>query len=170
MKHSRLFSPGPLRALGFLAAFAFMIAAEPTLAATTVTTAGTPPPVAYVGSAYSFVPKTPSQYAGSTTFSISHKPAWAAFNTRTGALTGTPKSSDVALYSGIVISAVYGKMSGALPTFSITVKQSSSTGTSTASLTGTPPASVAAGSSYSFTPNASGLGSSVSFSVTNRPS
>jgi fibronectin type 3 domain-containing protein len=52
-------------------------------------------------------------------------PAWASFDTSTGELQGTPATSDVGTYSGIVISASEGSSNSSLPAFSITVTQSS---------------------------------------------
>ena len=82
---------------------------------------GTPSTSVPVGSAYSFTPSvvdTPPY-----TFSIVNKPAWATFNTTTGALTGTPAASDQGkTFSGIVIKVTDGgSLSDSLPAFAIAV-------------------------------------------------
>jgi large repetitive protein len=74
--------------------------------------------------AYSFTPTASDVDSGTTlTYSITNKPAWASFNTATGALTGTPAYANAGVYSGIVISVSDGQVSAALPAFSITVIQ-----------------------------------------------
>jgi len=74
------------------------------------------------GSAYSFTPTVANTRTGSTLkFWIANKPSWAAFNTSTGALTGTPGSSQSGSYAGIVINASDRNASASLPAFSITV-------------------------------------------------
>src|SRR5690606_28350971 len=55
-------------------------------------------------SAYSFLPVANDVDSGVLTFSISNKPAWASFNTATGALTGTPTEANIGTTTGIVIS------------------------------------------------------------------
>ena len=72
------------------------------------------------GQAYSFKPAV-ANAASSVTFSISNKPSWAAFNSATGALTGTPTAADVGTYSSIVISANDGDSMATLAAFNITV-------------------------------------------------
>lgn len=67
--------------------------------------------------AYKFVPEA----VNAAGFTVSNKPAWAEFNPSTGALTGKPKLADVRAYNDIVISAVNGSGTAALPAFSITV-------------------------------------------------
>ncbi len=74
------------------------------------------------GAAYSFVPTATDEDASTTlTFSIANKPAWATFNTATGALTGTPGNADVGTTAGIVISVSDGELSASLPAFTLTV-------------------------------------------------
>ncbi|MDP5192020.1 Ig-like domain-containing protein, partial [Rheinheimera baltica] len=50
-----------------------------------------------------------------------NKPSWAAFNTTTGALTGTPVAADVGTTSGIVISVSDGTLSASLEPFNLEV-------------------------------------------------
>ena len=83
------------------------------------TISGTPATSVTVGSAYSFTPTTTDPSGKPLTFSISGKPSWAAFNTSTGQLSGTPQTAGT--YSNIVISVSDGTNSASLPSFSITV-------------------------------------------------
>jgi hypothetical protein len=48
-------------------------------------------------------------------------PAWASFSTATGALTGTPGTTQAGVYSNILISVSNGSASASLAPFSITV-------------------------------------------------
>lgn len=85
------------------------------------TISGSPPTTVTVGATYSFAPGVSDADGDTLTFSISNKPSWAAFNTSTGALTGTPSTGDIGIASGIVISVSDGISVTALPSFSITV-------------------------------------------------
>jgi hypothetical protein len=82
---------------------------------------GTPSTSVMQGNAYAFTPTTSDPNGDSLTFSIANKPAWASFNTSTGALQGTPSAGDVGNYSNITISVSDGSASASLPTFSLTV-------------------------------------------------
>ena len=64
-------------------------------------------------------------------------PAWATFSIATGALTGTPTSSNVGTFSNIVISVSDGQASASLPAFSIQVNAQVASGSAT--LSWTPP-------------------------------
>jgi hypothetical protein len=102
------------------------------------------------------------------TFSISGMPGWASFNTASGQLSGTPAEANVGTYSNIVISVSDGEFSAALPAFAITVNTSITN--SAPSISGTAPASVNVGGSYSFTPSASDPDDdTLSFSVSGLP-
>lgn len=81
---------------------------------------GAPTATATVGVAYSFVPTATDADGDALGFSIRNRPAWATFNTATGALAGTP--SEAGVHAGIVISASDGKSSSALGPFDITVQ------------------------------------------------
>jgi hypothetical protein len=82
---------------------------------------GTPLKSVNSGSAYSFRPSASDANGDTLTFAIANRPAWAAFNTATGQLSGTPSSSQAGTYSNIVISVSDGKASVALPAFAIQV-------------------------------------------------
>jgi hypothetical protein len=88
---------------------------------------GTPATSVTAGSAYTFQPTASDADGNSLTFTIANKPSWATFNAATGALSGTPTASQVGLYSGITISVSDGKVSAALPSFSIDVKSAAVT-------------------------------------------
>jgi len=90
------------------------------------------------GQAYQFKPTAADADKDTVTFTIANKPAWAAFNVTTGALTGTPASKDVGTYSGIEIGATDGEAVTALPAFVITVAAASAT-TKSVAVAWTPP-------------------------------
>ena len=98
---------------------------------------GTPSTTVQASSPYSFTPSASDANGDTLGFSITGKPAWAAFSTATGALTGTPTTGQVGTYSNIVITVSDGKVSRSLPAFTITV--ASATATGTASLSWSPP-------------------------------
>ena len=134
---------------------------------------GSPASTVTVGSSYSFTPTTTDSNSGRTlSFAVANKPAWASFSSSTGHLSGTPTAANVGKYADVVIAVYDGLTSAVLPNFGITV-QASGSGTSSGSvkISGTPPASVTAGSSYHFQPSATdSAGRTVSFSVANKPS
>ena len=131
---------------------------------------GAPPTTAKVGVAYNFLPTASDPNGDTVHFSIVNKPAWLAFNTTSGRLSGTPTSANVGTFSSIIILVTDSKgMSTNLPSFSITVS-GSGTSNSPPTISGTPPKTVVAGSLYSFTPTAKDAnGDTLAFSVTNKP-
>ena len=97
--------------------------------ATAASTPGSPAPVALTGTPansvtagqnYVFQP-TVSAGAGAVTFQIQGKPTWAAFNTSTGALTGTPAAANEGTTAGITITASNGSGSASIGPFAIVV-------------------------------------------------
>jgi Putative Ig domain len=106
------------------------------LSNTPPTISGTPVTTVIVGSAYSFTPTASDANGNALTFSIQNEPAWASFNTATGQLLGTPASSDVGTFAGIVISVSDGQSNSSLPPFTVTVAPSP---VYTATLSWTPP-------------------------------
>lgn len=133
------------------------------------TISGAPQTTATQGSVYSFQP-TASDPDPNTTlrFSIANRPSWATFNTNTGRLTGTPGASHIRTYNNIVITVSDGTATASLPAFSITVSSSNTPPT----ISGTPPTTATVGTQYSFTPTATDAnsGTTLTFSITNRPS
>jgi Putative Ig domain len=82
---------------------------------------GTPSTTAVATKLYAFTPTASDADGDRLTFSISGKPAWAGFDSVTGQLSGTPSSTAVGTYSGIVISASDGQATTSLPSFAIRV-------------------------------------------------
>lgn len=106
------------KASAALAPFTIKVAAPPNKAPTI---AGAPAMQVNAGSAYSFRPTAADVDGDTLTFSIANRPAWAAFNTATGQLSGTPAAASVGTYANIVISVSDGKARTALAAFPITV-------------------------------------------------
>jgi hypothetical protein len=99
---------------------------------------GTPITTARVGYAYSFTPSASDANGDPLTFSITNKPSWASFSTSTGRISGTPSSTGTT--SGIVIKVTDSKgASASLASFSVVVSTASSGGSSSATLSWTPP-------------------------------
>ncbi|KXJ98108.1 MAG: Chitinase A1 precursor [Parcubacteria bacterium OLB19] len=81
---------------------------------------GTPATTTIIGDVYTFTPIATDQNGDPLTFSITNKPTWATFDTKTGKLTGTPTATGT--HSNITISVTDGKMGAlSLPVFSIVV-------------------------------------------------
>jgi hypothetical protein len=108
-----------------------------------VAISGNPATTATAGTAYSFQPSV-TQSGGAVTYSITGKPNWASFNSSTGALMGTPSTSDEGTTGSIIITASNGTDSASLNPFSIKVNAPSSTSGS-ASLSWTAPTTNADG-------------------------
>jgi hypothetical protein len=83
---------------------------------------GTPQATVMQGAAYAFQPTASDPDGDTLTFTVANAPAWAAFDTATGRLSGTPAAQHVGTTSGIVITASDGTLTTALPAFSITVQ------------------------------------------------
>ena len=127
------------------------------------TISGNPATGVVAGSAYSFVPTATDPSGSALTFSIQNAPSWASFSSSTGALTGTPATSQAGTYSGIVISVSDGTSSASLPAFSIKV-------TAPLTISGTPGTQVIAGKSYAFQPTTNTpSGTTLTFSIQGRP-
>jgi hypothetical protein len=99
------------------------------------TISGTPPGQVTAGQAYSFTPTANGPSGTTLSFSVQNLPSWATFSIATGALTGTPASSNVGTFSNIVISVSDGQASASLPAFSIQVNAQASTGSAALSWT-----------------------------------
>lgn len=98
---------------------------------------GTPASSVTVGQNYVFQP-TVSAGTGTVTFQIQGKPAWAAFNTTTGALTGTPAAANVGTSGSITITATNVGGSSSIGPFTIAINAapaSPATGSATLSWT-----------------------------------
>ncbi|KZN59327.1 hypothetical protein N473_03970 [Pseudoalteromonas luteoviolacea CPMOR-1] len=83
---------------------------------------GTPNTTVQATRQYAFTPVVIDLENDDLVFSITNKPSWAAFNTLSGQLSGTPAESDVGDHDNIVISVSDGLHAPvSLPAFSITV-------------------------------------------------
>lgn len=150
----------------------------------TLTISGAPPTTVVAGSPYTFSPTVSGGRSTRRFFLIRNKPTWASFDWRSGKLSGVPSKSQVGTYSGVRISATDGRSSASLPAFAITVSASTTAtgGTSTPPppttttnrppvISGTPPASIVAGSTYNFQPSASDPdGDALTFTIQSKPS
>jgi len=129
---------------------------------------GAPPTQVMVGNSYVFAPAASDLDGDVLTFAIDGLPAWAAFNSGTGRLSGTPAAGSEGVYPGIRVSVTDGQDTASLPLFSITVEALPN---SAPVIWGTPDGSVTVGSAYSFTPSASDAeGNILTFSIAGRPS
>ena len=143
-----------------------VVLAAATAANTAPTISGTPATSAVASQLYSFQPTASDANGDLLTYNIQGKPAWASFSYASGALSGTPASTDVATYSNIVISVSDGKATASLPSFSITVTAPNSA----PKISGTPATSVLAGQLYLFAPTASDAdGDPLTFSIQGKP-
>lgn len=154
--------------VAFLPVFSITVTAAPVPAPNTPPTiSGTPPANVTAGQAYAFQPSASDADGQLLRFGIANKPVWAAFDTVSGRLSGTPATSQVGTYSNIVISVSDGAVATPLPAFSITVAAPANRAPT---ISGTPSASVTEASAYSFQPTASDPdGDTLTFSVNGAP-
>jgi hypothetical protein len=87
--------------------------------AASVQLSGTPAASATVGNAYQFEPTVSA--GGTVTFSVHGQPAWMAFNSATGALTGTPTASAEGKTGQITITGSNGTSSASIGPFVVQV-------------------------------------------------
>ena len=114
----------------------------------TANISGNPATSVIVGGTYAFTPVASDSDGGAMTFSIVNAPSWATFNSATGQLSGSPKSTDVGTTASIVITVADGSAKASLPAFSITVSSTSAnSGAGTAKLTWVAPTQNSNGSS-----------------------
>lgn len=129
---------------------------------------GTPPASVQAGKSYSFQPQAYDPERRRLTFSITNKPSWAQFSSSTGRLSGTPSSRNAGTTSGIVIRVSDGRLSAALPSFSITV--TSGTANRAPVVSGTPSTTATVGTAWSFRPTGSDPdGDAITWSIANKP-
>lgn len=128
------------------------------------TISGNPSTQVKVGALYEFTPVVSDANSDPLTFTInSNKPAWAEFDTKTGKLKGKPSATGIR--KNIVISVSDGKVSKALPAFSINVLKNT-----TPVISGTPDIAVEPDYAYSFIPKASDADKDpLTFSIANKP-
>jgi len=151
-----------------LPGFAISVGVETPPAPPTIS--GTPSTQAVVGLAYAFQPSASDAKASTLTFAITGKPPWAAFDTRTGRLSGTPAASDVGSSSPILISVSDGAQTASLPAFTITVEAAAAP-PPPPSISGTPATHATVSKAYMFRPSASDAGGrKLTFAIAGRPS
>ena len=135
---------------------------------------GTPATTIVAGSAYAFTPAAADPEGESLTFSISNKPAWAQFNTTTGAMVGTPGAADVGMTGMISIEVSDGESIAELPAFRIQVASNATVpppANSAPTISGTPATSATVGQVYSFTPVGDDADDdTLTYEIVNRPS
>jgi hypothetical protein len=150
-----------------------------------LTISGTPPTSVSAGQSYAFTPAVSAARTRTVVFAIANQPAWATFSSSTGLLTGTPAGTSVGSYPSIVIAASDGTTTATLPAFTVQVLAAAGAPAppppappppappppaAPPVISGTPPASVVAGSGYAFQPTASDpSGKQLAFSVQNSP-
>ncbi len=124
----------------------------------------------YKNTDYSFTPTASDVDDGDVlTFSILNKPEWAAFDSTTGTLSGTPGADDIGSFDGIVISvADTAGATASLPVFSIIVNDVNRIPV----ISGIPETQTFEEQLYTFTPSASDADQddTLTFSIVNKPS
>jgi len=113
-------SNGTTRA--YLAPFSITVAALPS---TPPRISGSPAAAVASGHVYSFQPAASDPNGLRMVFVITNKPAWASFNSATGALTGTPTAANSGVYANITITVYDGYQKAVLPAFSVVVQDAS---------------------------------------------
>ena len=131
------------------------------------TISGTPTDRVDEDTLYLFVPISDDREHDSLTFSVTNPPSWAAFDTSTGELIGTPGDKDPGTTQDIVISVSDGTETASLPPFNITVVNINDAPI----ISGTPHISADEDVRYSFTPTVEDVDSEdiLTFSVENKP-
>jgi hypothetical protein len=136
--------------------------------------AGTPIRSLTVGTPYNFTPTAADPDGDALTFIAENVPAWATFNSSTGALTGTPTSGDVGTSGMITIGVSDSKVTIELPAFNIQVMATTPPPPPTnvaPTIAGTPATSATVGQVYTFTPvGQDANGDSLTYTIQNRPS
>jgi hypothetical protein len=126
---------------------------------------GTPASFVYVGDAYSFRPAASDPERATLRFTIANKPAWAAFSTSTGLLSGRPGA--VGYWTNIQVNVSDGVNTTSLPAFAIRAQSKSNVAPT---ISGTPLTSVTTGSAYRFLPTTRDAnGDPLRFSITGKP-
>ncbi len=131
----------------------------PNAAKAALALAGTPSATS-TGGPYSFTPTTSGGVPNYTYALTGTLPTGLSFSTTTGAITGTPTTTQTATGLNITVTDALGAMAS-LGAFSITVTISSSL-----AISGTPKATANQGSDYSFVPTASGGTAPYTFALT----
>lgn len=130
---------------------------------------GTPETQTGAGSEYSFQAVASDADGDTLRYIIRNRPSWAAFNGKTGELSGTPETSDIATTTGIEIRVADTDNARAfLPPFDLRVVDANFD--APPQLTGQPKTQTFSGETYSFTPIATYTGDgSLTFTISNLP-
>jgi hypothetical protein len=132
---------------------------------------GAPPATAAVGKLYSFQPAARDPSGLKMTFQIWHKPSWAAFDTSTGRLYGTPAAGNVGSYQWVQIEVLDGTYQSWLPAYTLTVSGAAKVTGVPPVITGAPPTTATVGQQYSFQPAARDPGGlPMTFQIWHKPS
>ena len=158
---------------GSVGPFVIRIDAEPTTSTTPAppsappVISGTPGTAVTSGQTYTFQPVASDAAGNPLTFAITNCPAWATFNTATGAMIGSPTAAQAGSYTSITIRVTDGTLSAVLPAFTVVVTAAIP---DMPVISGTALKSVVAGQPYSFQPSASDpAGKPLTFSIKNPP-
>lgn len=111
------------RATRSLPAFSIAVSAPPAAVNNPPTISGTPATSVNQDTAYAFQPAASDPEGNQLTFSISNRPAWAAFDAANGRLSGTPSAADAGTYASITIRVSDGTNTASLPAYTLTVNQ-----------------------------------------------
>jgi hypothetical protein len=136
---------------------------------------GTPATTLKAGTPYSFTPQAADPNGDPLTFTATNVPAWATFNTTTGALTGTPTEANVGKSSMISIEVSDSKAVAELPAFQIEVVSAATVtpppfSNTPPTIQGTPATTATVGQLYTFMPVGDDVdGDSLTYSVQNKP-
>ncbi|MEL7535612.1 MAG: putative Ig domain-containing protein [Pseudomonadota bacterium] len=133
------------------------------------TISGFPPLEIVAGTPYSFRPTASDPDGDTLYFSVSNAPTWADFDVTTGELSGTPGPNDVGTVANVSIFVSDGTASAGIGPFRINVRVDQDTNRVPV-ISGTAPAGVTVGSTYTFQPTATDADNHpLSFSISNRP-
>jgi hypothetical protein len=130
---------------------------------------GTAPASVLAGSRYFFQPVAYDADGDSLTYHVTNKPAWAAFDTATGTLSGVPTAADVGIFSNISIG-----VSDAISTSSTSpfvVEVTAPVTNRAPTISGTPVTAAQVDRPYAFGPTAADAdGDSLTFTIQGKPS
>ena len=136
--------------------------------------AGTPVTTLAAGSFYTFTPTAGDPDGDALTFAAANVPAWATFNTTTGALTGTPTEANVGMTGMITIEVSDSKAVAQLPAFQIQVSSNATTpppANVAPTIAGTAATTATVGQVYTFAPVGDDANDdTLTFTVQNKPS
>lgn len=136
--------------------------------------AGTPATSLAAGTPYTFTPTATDPDGDPLTFRATNVPTWAAFNTTTGALTGTPGEAHTGMTDMITIEVSDSRAVAQLPAFRIQVSSAATTPPGVnrpPTIAGAPATAAVVGQSYTFTPVGDDPDDNpLTFAIQNRPS